>query len=158
MFVALLVILLAAAAVHVTRLEERTLRRGGEIMLLYLLVGYCGIPMVFVSVATLVWPGHVAAHLGFPAGNPFEAFLGVAYLGMSLLSVLTLRYRGTFLIGPAIIWTVFFAGATGIHLRDFHHRGALTHGGALIIFTTHGLIAVLLAAALLMTGLLTKRS
>jgi uncharacterized membrane protein len=158
MFVALLVVLLVAAAVHITQLKERTPRRGGEIMLLYLLVGYCGIPMLLVSVAMLVWPAHVAAHLGFPAGNPFQAFLAVAYLGMSLLSVLTLRYRGAFVIGPAIIWTVFFAGATVIHLRDFHHRGALTHGGVLVIFTTHGLIAVLLAGALLMSGLLTKRS
>lgn len=154
MFVWLLVALLAAAAGHIALSKTRSPQEIARIVLLYVLVGYCGVPMVLVGVASLLWPGHVATHLGFPAGNPFQDFLTVAYLGMALLALLAVRYRGTFLIGPAVCWTVFFTGATVIHLRDFHHRGVLTHESALAIFVTHGLVAVLLASALVLSGLL----
>lgn len=158
MFLALLLALLAGAFVHTARVgSQRTRRDVGRILLLWLLVGYCGVPMLLVGLAILVWPAHVAAHLGFPAGNPFQAFLGAAYLGMALLSVLALRYRGSFLIGPAVCWIVFFGGATAIHLGEYHRQGGLTHGGALAVFATHGLIAALLLGALVMSGLLRER-
>lgn len=156
MFIVLLVLVLAAAGVHIARMKERTGRRVGETLLLYLLVGYCGVPMLVVSGALLAAPDHVAGILGFPAGNPFQAFLGVAYLGISVLAVLTLRYRGTFLIAPALAWAIFFGGATAIHFVDFGQREALTHAGMLEIFASHGLISVLLVGALLASGLLKR--
>jgi hypothetical protein len=158
MFVILLAVVLVAASIHVARLDERTTPRIGEIGLLYLLVGYCGVPMVVVSVGSLVSPDHAADVLGFPAGNPFQTFLGFALLGMSLLSLLALRYRRTFLIAPAICWSVFFAGATFIHLKDFGARGALSHGDIFHIFASHGLVALLLVVALISSGLLKERT
>ena len=152
MFLYLLLLLLAAAAVHVTLIRERSRERVGRIALLYILVGYCGLPMLTVSVACLAWPDRVARMLGFPAGNPFQALLGVALFGMSLLSLLALRYRGRFLVAPTVCWAVFFAGATVIHLRDFAARGVLTHGGILVVFASHGLISLLLVAAFAASG------
>ncbi|MFQ5575318.1 MAG: DUF6790 family protein [Terriglobia bacterium] len=154
MFLYLLAAVLVAASIHVVRLDERTTQRIGEIALLYLLVGYCGVPMLAVSVVSLVSPEQAALHLGFPAGNPFQEFLGYALLGMALLSLLALRYRRTFLIAPAICWSVFFAGATFIHLKDYGERGALTHGNMIHIFASHGLISLLLVVALFSSGLL----
>lgn len=152
MFAYLLVGLLAAAAVHIARSEDRTSRRIGELGLLYLLVGYCGVPMLGVSAGVLWRPDRAAEMLGFAAGNPFQGFLGYAFLGMSVMAILSLRYRGTYLIAPAITWAVFFAGATAVHLRDYAARGALTHHGLLEIFVAHGLISILLVAALLASG------
>lgn len=157
MFAYLIGAVLAAAAIHIARTGERTARRIGELVLLYVLVGYCGIPMVAVSVAALAVPDRVADVLGFAAGNPFQAFVGVAYLGMSIVAVLALRYRGAYLIAPAVCWSVFFAGATVIHIRHAAGSGGLTHGGMLGIFATHGLISVLLAGALVASGLARKR-
>lgn len=157
MFLFLLAAVLVAASVRIARMRDRSSRRVGEVGLLYVLVGYCGLPMLAVSVGILVWPDRVADILDFPAGNPFQEFLGYAYLGMSILSVLALRYRGTFLIGPALCWAVFFAGATFVHLKDYGERGVLTHHGALAIFASHGLISVLLIVALLASGLLRQR-
>ncbi len=157
MFLFLLAAVLVAASIHVVRLDQRTTQRIGEIALLYLLVGYCGVPMLAVSVVSLVSPDRIAHHLGFPAGNPFQEFLGFAYLGMALLSLLALRYRRTFLIAPAISWSVFFAGATFIHLKDYGEMGALTHGNMIHIFASHGLISLLLVVALLSSGLLKER-
>jgi len=155
-FLYLLLALVVAWSIHVARMKDRTLRRAGEVGLLYILVGYCGIPLLAVSIWSLAWPDRAAAILGFPAGNPFQDFMGYALLGMSVLAVLVLRYRGTFLIGPAICWAVFFAGATAVHFNDFGEKGVLTHGSMLHVFASHGLISLLLAAALIASGLLKK--
>lgn len=152
MFTVLLVVVLVAAAIHVARMSDRSVGRIGRVVLLYMLIGYCGVPMVMVSGATLIAPNRVAAVLGFPAGNPFQEFLGYAYLGMSLLSMLAVRFRGEFLVAPALVWAVFFAGATRIHLRDLAGRGALTHGGLLEMLLTHTLISILLVGALWASG------
>jgi hypothetical protein len=157
-FVYLLLAVLVAASIHIARTEDRTMAQIGRIGLLYILVGYCGLPMVLVSVWTLVSPDRVAEWLGFPTANPFQTFLGFAYLAMSIIAVLALRYRGAFLIGPAVGWAVFFAGATFVHLKDLAATGALTHHGMLAVLATHGLISLLLAVALLASGLLTERA
>ncbi len=152
MFLYLLVLLVAGIAVHVVVAGARTARRIGTIALLWLVVGYCGLPMLAVSALALAHPAEAARMLGFPPGNPFQSFAMVAYLALSLLSVLTLRYRGAYLVGPAVAWAVFFAGATVIHLGDAGAHGGISHGGALVIFATHGLISVLLMAALIASG------
>jgi len=157
-FLILLVVVLLAAGIHAAQARERTTQHVARIFLLYLLVGYCGVPMLIFVGWALMSPEAAAAHLGFPAGNPFQEFAGLAILSLALLSVLALRYRRTFLIAPAIGWAVFFFGATLIHLKDFHHKAALTHFSAVHIFATHGLIALLLTAALLGSGLLKERS
>lgn len=158
MFTYLLLFVLVAAAVHVLRSEERGLRRVGRIVLLYVLVGYCGVPMLAVSLGVLLVPDHAAEVLGFPSGNPFQTFLGFAYLGMSLAAVLAVWYRDSFVIGPALCWAVFFAGATFIHLDDYGARGALTHHSLLAILTTHALISLLLLGGLLASGVLWERA
>lgn len=137
-----------AAGVHIALLNDRTSERVGEILLLYLLVGYCGGPGIVFSTISLVNGPLVAETLGFPAANPFQQFLGFAYLGMSLIAVLALRYRGTYLIAPAVLWAIFFGGATFVHTSDFSAQGALGHGSLLAIFMSHGLISVLILAAL----------
>lgn len=148
MFALLLGAVLVAAGIHIARLAVRTTERMAEVALRWLLVGYCGIPMVAVSIFLLARPDGAAEILGFTPGNPFQAFLGWAYLGMSLIAAGALRYRGTYLVGPAVCWAVFFAGATAVHLGGAH-GGATTHVEALRILATHGLISVLLAVALL---------
>ena len=159
MFLYILGVVVAGAAVHTALLKERTRERMGEIALLWVLVGYCGVPMLVVSAISLHHSHLVADWLGFPPHNPFQTFLSVAYLGMSLVALLALRYRGTYLIGPAVVWATFFAGATLIHLGHPHgggpHEGG--HGGVLAIFATHGLISVLLVAGLVASGVLRRR-
>ena len=144
-FVYLVALLLLAAAVHAAVLTERTVRRVAEIALLYLLVGYCGVPMLAVGLWVLVSPEHAAAAFGFTAGGPLLAFFGRAYLGMSLVSLLTLRYRGVFLVAPVLVWGVYLGGATAVHLQGAPGRG-------LEIFASHGLIAGLLVTGLLASG------
>ena len=148
MFFVLLILLLLVASAHVALRRPRTLARTGTTFLVYLLVGYCGLPMVVVSIWSLARPDQTASMLGFPPGGPFQQFFGVAYLGMAIISLLTPFLRRSFLIGPALCWAVFFAGATAIHFADESAHQTLTHGSMLAIFATHGLISVLLLIAL----------
>ena len=152
MFVYLLIGLAVAAAIHASRLENPSRERVGEILLLYLLIGYCGGPGVILSVMSLLNGPLVAATLGFPPDNPFQDFLGYAYLGMSVITLLALRYRGTYLVGPSLLWAIFFAGATFVHLGNSHGGGALSHGSLLVIFVSHGLISILVLVTLYMSG------
>ncbi len=153
MFVLLLFGCVLAAAIHALRLRERTTERIGELVLLYVLVGYCGVPMVAVSVGILAAPERMAEMLPIGEPGPVVAFFGWAYLGMSLLPLLALRYRGTFLIAPVVCWGVYFAGATFVHLHG-GGGGAASHGGMLAVLATHGLVTVILAIGLFMSGLL----
>ena len=149
-FFYLLAILLVAAAVHVARMPDRTVEGGAEVALLYLLVGYCGIPMLAVSLWVLLSPKAAAHGFGFEASGPILAFFGYAYLGMSLLSLLALRYRQTFLVAPVVVWAVYLGGATAVHLQG-------SGDNAFEIFASHGLIAVLLVVTLFLSGAWRRR-
>ncbi|MEX2610799.1 MAG: DUF6790 family protein [Gemmatimonadota bacterium] len=151
MFLIILAVVLAGAAAHVAlRGGPRTRERVGVLVLLWTLVGYCGIPMLVVAGMLLVHPHETAEAFGFPPDNPIAVFFGWAYLGMALSAVLSPRYRGPYLVAPTVTWAVFFLGATFIHLGEGHGGG--THAGALAIVATHGLISLILVAALVASG------
>lgn len=154
MFLIILAVVLAGAAVHVAlRGSDRSRERVGEIVLVWTLVGYCGIPMLVVAGMVLVHPHETLDAFGFPNAhddNPLAEFFGWAYLGMALSATLALLYRGTYLVGPALIWAIFFIGATYLHLARGDHGG--THAGALGIFAMHGVISLILLGALLASG------
>ena len=153
-FVYLLALLLAGAVVHIAKLPDRSLSRGAEVLLQYLLVGYCGVPMLIVSIWALSRPDQVAHMFGFGAAGPLLGFFGSAYLGMSLMALLALWYRGTFLVAAVLVWSVYLGGATVVHLTQF---GPPSAGGAVEIFASHGLIALLLVAALIVSGAWRRR-
>lgn len=152
MFVALLALLLVAWAIHVRRKPPVRGTRG-ELLLLYVLVGYCGLPMLVVALLFLAHPHEGAEVLGLEPDHPFGLFLGWAYLGMALTATAALRFRGAYLVGPAIAWSVFFAGATTVHVRMSGGAGAMGHGDLLMVLGAHALVSVLLAVGLWTSGL-----
>ncbi|MBW3533709.1 MAG: hypothetical protein KY453_00610, partial [Gemmatimonadetes bacterium] len=82
MFFALLMATLVGALVHYrfgpAPAGGRTRGRLGELLLVWVLVGYCGIPMVGVAAGALVWPEPTAAMLNLPTGGVFQAFMAGA--------------------------------------------------------------------------------
>ncbi len=148
-FTYVLLLLLAGAAVHIAKLPHRSPARGAEVLMRYLLVGYCGVPMLAVSLWALLSPDVVARMFGVGAPGPLLGFFGYAYLGMSLVAILTLWYGGAFLVAATVIWAVYLGGATVVHLTQFGHPSA---GNAVEIVASHGLIAVLLVTALIVSG------
>lgn len=152
MFLAILVVVLLAAAIHIARLPERGSGQGGRIALVYVLVGFCGVPMLILSLLGLAAPERAVELFGVPGRN-VQGGVALVFLAISVTAVMALRYRGAYLIGPTVAWAVVLGGGTFFHLHD---GSAATHGGALTIFATHGLVALLLLAALIWSGLLTK--
>lgn len=144
----LLPLLLVAAAVQIARLPRKSAASAGEAILVWVLVGYCGIPMMAFMAFGLMHPVEIARLTGFESGSPFQTFVTWALLGMGLSATLALRLRGTYPVGPALSWAVFFLGATGIHLGQYREAGELDHGTALVVFVTHGLVSVILLGAL----------
>lgn len=158
MFVILILLLLLGTAIHYRLSAERTRRRAAELTLVYVLVGYCGVPMVAVAIWSLLSPDQAARGLGLAPGGTFQQFFGFAYLGLSLIAVMAIWYRGAFLLGPGVAWSVYWAGATIVHVLEAAGQGTLSWKNGLLIFATHGLIAVLLLTGLLLSGLLKRRA
>lgn len=146
MFIALLLALLAAAVLHGWKTGPRTKSRFAELIIVYLLVGYCGVVMLGVGVFILVAGERAAAMLGTPPGNLFQQFFGFAYVGMALIATLSIWLRGTYLLAPVLCWSIYFLGATYIHVVDYAAAGYLNVGTFLLIFATHALVPVLLLA------------
>lgn len=149
LFLALVVV---GAAVQIARMSARSSDRIGEAILVWVLVGYCGIPMIGFMAYGLMHPVEMAHLTGFEEGSPFQIFITWALLGMGVAATAAFRYRGTYLVGPALAWAIFFIGATSIHFGQYGADGTLTHGTMLMIFATHGLISVLLVGSLWASG------
>ena len=155
MFFAILVLSLLAGAIHASRQNPRTRERTAELMLVYTLVGYCGVPMLAVSFGILIVPERVAEMLPVGPPTPVVAFFGWAYLGMSIISTMTIWYRGAFMAAAAICWAVYFGGATIVHMHGGGGHGA-GHLGVLTTFATHGFLSVILLAGLFYSGALSR--
>ena len=50
LFTFVLFVVLLAAAIHAARIKDRSIPGMARIFLVYLLVGYCGLPMLLLSV------------------------------------------------------------------------------------------------------------
>lgn len=123
MFLVFLLALLVTATVHAVISHRRSRQAVAELLLLYILVGYCGFAMFAVSAFSLIAGDRAAAWLGWTPNNPFQQFLSFALLGLATAAILSVRYRDTYLVGPVVGWSVFFAGATYGHLADLGQRG-----------------------------------
>lgn len=148
----ILLLVLVGAAVHVLRLPDRRPSNVGETVVVWVLVGYCGIPMIGFMLFGLVHPSEVAGMVGFEPGSPFQIFTTWALLGMGAAATLAVRYRGAYLVGPSLAWAIFFVGATMIHLHQYDAAGHLDASLGLLVFATHGLISLLLLGGLAASG------
>ena len=146
---ALLLLLLLAGLLHGKRINKRNKSELAELMLVYVLVGYCGIYMASASILDLIASFRQETIFPFPAGSPFQQFFGFSFLGMSVLAILSFRYRGSYLIPPVIGWSIFWLGATYIHVADEFVNKSISFSSLLSIFSSHGLVALTMIILLL---------
>ena len=144
-----LVVILGAAVLHALITKTHTSQRWIELFLVYVLVGYCGLFVFGVSIFGLVDGEQLAKTFGFSTGGPFMQFLCFTFLGMSTIAILSIWLRGQYLIAPTVCWSIFWLGATYVHLANaFATKGYLTFHFFLIVFFSHGIVAVLLLGLL----------
>ena len=126
MFFLAALILIVIAVVHGARAKLK-LEQRVELVLVYLLAVYHGFIMLGVALFLLLASERGAAMLSAPAGNVFQDFFGFAYLGMAAASILCIWLRGHYLVGPVVYWSLYFFGATYIHIAEYRSAARLTH-------------------------------
>lgn len=96
MWLALLVLSLLAAGVHLNSMPVRPKVASAELVLIYLLAGYCGFAQIIRSIAVLVRGQPLMEHVQFTPGDPAVVWLGFFGLGCGLIGVISIWRRGTF--------------------------------------------------------------
>lgn len=143
-----LIMLLGLAIIHGLNHGKRTSTELAELLLVYVLVGYCGAYMFSAAILDLVASFRQETIFPFPAGGPIQQFFDIAFLGMSTIALLAVWFRGVSLVAPALGWSIFFIGATYIHLAEHSVSGGITLWIFLGVFSSHGLIALVLLTLL----------
>lgn len=145
MWFALLVISLVAASIHLNSRPARPRAASAELVLVYLLAGYCGFAQILRSIAVLVRGQPLMGHVQFTPGDPAVMWLGFFGLGCGLIGALSIWKRGSFLLAPVLVWAIFWTGTTLAHMRlDDWNNVVESWPEILWTFATHGLIAILL--------------
>lgn len=145
MFLLTALALVLAALVHASR-AGRDLDGRLELVLVYLLAGYHGIIMLAVSIYNFAVPEGGAAMAGAEPGNAFQLFFGFAYLAMSVTAILAIWWRDRHLEGQVVLWSIYFFGATWVHLREYGAAGDLSPYFAFRIVLAHALLPLVMIA------------
>jgi hypothetical protein len=113
------VLSLVVAAIHLFRGKRpRTASRIAEVLLLWLLVINVGVGGVFGFIGHTVFADRAAASIGWPAGNPFQAEVGIANLAFGVVGILCYWFRDQFWLATIIMSSVFQLGAAVGHIRQ----------------------------------------
>lgn len=145
MWFALLVLSLIAGAIHLRIRPKGSKAASAELLLVYVLAGYCGLAQIIRAFAILIKGAPLMAHVKFTPGDPAVMWLAFFSLGCGVIGALSIWKRGDFLLAPVVVWAIFWTGTTFAHLRmDEWHGITNSWLGIAWAFATHGLIALLL--------------
>jgi hypothetical protein len=142
------VMLICAGALHARLAHRGSLGEMAEMSLVYLLAGYCGVMMFAVGVVAVVNPDWIATNMAMvPTGNPVMIWAGFFFIGLAIISIMTIWWRGKFLVAPVLTWSIYWAGASYAHIVADTLRGhKMTANSIIETFIGHGLTAVIILA------------
>ena len=142
----ILAALMVAGAVHAQLKKGTSKGRTAEMMLVYVLAGYCGVMMFALGLVAVANPDWIAINMArVPPGNPVMIWAGFFFLGLSIVAMMAIWLRGAFLAAPVIAWSTYWAGATYAHVvADQQNGHAMTPGSLFDTFVGHGLVALIL--------------
>jgi hypothetical protein len=126
-------------------------------MLVYLLVVYHGFIMLAIGLFVLFAGEQAAAMLSALPGNVFQEFFAFAYIGMAISAIPAIWWRGNYLIAPVLCWSVYFFGATYIHITEYWEAGKLTVNLLVWILMTHAATPLLMLALVIWPYITTHR-
>ena len=147
MWMSLLTLLLVAGVYHAAQTRSRGWGGRAEILLVYVLVGYCGISQIGMGIAALVAsPDWLAAIMPRAAtGGALITWAAFMWIGMGVVATLSIWLRGVYLVGPVVGWSIFWIGATYAHMaRDFDAANAPGLAAIFGIFMMHSFVGFLL--------------
>jgi hypothetical protein len=124
LWVIILALTLLGAAVHARATGHRSAqKRTAEIFLVYTLAGYYGIAMLLAAAVHLKNPAGIAGLKGWAPSEPFQTLYAFALLGMSASAFLSIWWRGTYLLGPALSGSVLLLGGAYLHGSEILRTG-----------------------------------
>jgi len=85
-----------------------------------------GAILLVTAMSHLFKPSLMARELGWESGGPFQSVVGFWNAGAGLICVISFWRGGDFLLAAAIVVSIFWAGAAGLHWRAVIARGERT--------------------------------
>lgn len=95
-----------------------------ELFLVYLLAGYYGVAMILAGVIQVLNPEGIARLKGWPASPPLQTLYAFALFGLAVSAILSIWWRGRYLLAPAISGSVLLFGGAYVHGSEMLARGA----------------------------------
>ena len=136
---ALIVFVIAALAflMHLAMSKNRSKKRVVELVLAYLLGGVLGLGTIFAGVFHLIDGPATAARIGWAAGSPFQAEVGVADIAIGTICFLCILIRGSFVLAALVAQSIFLIGCMGLHIRNWAESSntAAYNIGSSIVFS-----------------------
>lgn len=127
LWVYILVGLLVGATTHSFATARGGRRsRAVELFLVYLLAGYYGGAMILAGVVQLLNPEAIARLKGWPASAPMQTLYAFALFGLGVSAILSVWWRGKYLLAPAISGSVLLFGGAYVHGSEILARGAFS--------------------------------
>jgi len=83
-----------------------------------------------MAIPHIVAPDTIAGYIGWVPGSPFQLELGFASLGIAILGILSMWFRGKFWIAPVVAQSTFLLGAAYVHIQDILVNTNLAPGNA----------------------------
>jgi hypothetical protein len=124
LWVIILALTLLGAAVHARAAGQGSARkRTPEIFLVYTLAGYYGVAMLLAAAVHLKNPAGIAGLKGWAPSEPFQTLYAFALLGMAASAFLSIWWRGTYLLGPALSGSVLLLGGAYLHGSEVLQTG-----------------------------------
>ncbi len=143
----LVVILLIAGAAHARLTRQRS--KTAELLIVYLLVGACGLPFTFIGVRAFISPDYMLHNLAASGSPAIVVAIASFMLGCSAIAILTIWRRDQYLVGPVVGWSIFWAGVTYAHVvLQSSTGGKVTPIFLLNVFANHLVIGILLLVLL----------
>jgi hypothetical protein len=144
----LLIALFGAAIQLLIQRRGLTAQRMLEVLLLWLLVVPIGIGSIVGALAHMFIPDQVATSIGWGTGSPFQLENAFGDLGVGVLGVLCIWFRGSFWTATVIMASISLLGDAYGHIYQLvaHHDTAPNNSGV-ILYTD--IIVPLLAILLL---------
>ena len=117
LFVFVLLAVVVAATVHalVGSRPNAAGRSVVELFMVYLLAGYYGFAMLLAAFIHLTRPEAIADLKGWPVSRPVQTLYAFALFGLAASSILTIWFRGSYLLAPAISGSLLLLGGAYVH-------------------------------------------
>lgn len=122
-FVYLWAVSLAAMAVGILRLNERSASRVLEVVLACLLCINFGVGGILAGAFHIFYGPETARMIGWAPGSPFQYEVGVADVALGFICFLCLFIRGNFWLAAIIAQCTFLLGCMAGHIMSQRTHG-----------------------------------